>query len=244
MKKHSLTNSQSQLTLDPHGGRITLQLHDLPILTKVTRGDGKEGSTHPCTPNFDEDIRNLFGLQRHGITRNQTIKDITSEGTTLSFTHAITDPGYPKGLILSQKHTLENNIYTLEMTHTNTGEIPMPVNSGEHCYFDAPAGFVGTMINGQELSKMIETHRDGVPLPLNEENEILIPGKPLINLAQSGFEFAMVWVGTDPKSRKDQNYVCIEPVESNPMSNFFGSEESMIEPEQSRTAILKLSLKL
>jgi len=243
MKRTTITEQTSTLEVEHLGARKLLTLENIPLLVKVKREDGKVGSTHPCTPIFGPDTNNLFGLNQHGNTRNQRTQVKKLDANQIEITHTIKDPNYPKGVDFQQHLTLEKNLFKLRTRHTNTGETSVPVNSGEHCYFDAPEGFQGTTVNEQDITQIIENHKDGVPVMLQKINVIHIPGKPKIILEQEGYNFAMLWVGSSPSTgEKDTNYVCIEPVESNPQSNYFGSEESFIDPGMSRMAMFSLAL--
>lgn len=239
------TNSKDKLILDSQGARIQLWLQDELVLTKIERGDGKIGSTHPCTPIFGPDRNNLYGLAQHGNMRNELVNVNSQTENEIKFNYEVIEANYPHGMEVSQKLNLTNNLFKLEMVHTNKGNVPMAVNSGEHCYFDAPKGFEGTFINDLDITEVIQNHKDGVAIKLERENLITIPGKSSIKLTQVGFNFAMLWVGTNPDlTKKDKNYVCIEPVEIDPNLDYFGSVESMIQPGNSRTNWFSLALNL
>lgn len=227
------------LTVNPLGARINLNLGSSSILTSVTRGDGKLGETHPCTPIFGPDKNNLYGLSQHGNMRNE-ICDVTTVGDTVVVNHDITDSPdrYPQGVRVEQRLNVENGTFTLHMTHTNDGETEAPVNGGEHCYFAAPQGYRGTLINGKDIASLIEAD---TTIPLEASNTIEIPGLPKLTLTQEGFRFAMLWVGRNTQGQADGDYVCIEPVEGNPMGEYFGSPESMIQPGSSRSAQFSIS---
>ena len=228
------------LKVTPLGARIDLTLGNTPILTSVTRGDGKLGETHPCAPIFGPDKNNLYGLSQHGNMRNELCDVETVGDDTVVVAHSITDsPGrYPQGVRVEQRLHVENGKFTLNMTHTNNGETEAPVNGGEHCYFAAPQGYRGTLINGKDVTALIEAD---TAIPLEASNVIRIPGLPELVLAQEGFHFAMLWVGRNAQGEVDGNYVCIEPVEGDPLGSYFGSSESMIPAHASRTAKLSIS---
>lgn len=230
------------LTVNPLGARIKVNLGNTRILTSVTRGDGKLGETHPCTPIFGPaDKNNLYGLSQHGNMRSE-LCEITGAGSdTVVVSHKITDsPGrYPQGVRIEQQLNVGNGTFMLRMTHTNDGETEAPVNSGEHLYFAAPQGYRGTLINGKDVTSLIE--RDTV-IPLETSNIIEIPGLPRLTLTQEGLHFAMLWVGRNAQGQMDKDYVCIEPVEGDPSGSYFGSSESMIQPHISRTAQFTISI--
>lgn len=244
MSEINISLSRSRLSVDTLGARKTLALNGTLVLTQVTRGDGKVGSTHPCTPIFGPDRNNLFGLNQHGDTRNQSVEIQKISDSQLEIKHEINDIGYPQRLWLTQIISLSENSYSLEMIHTNKGSENVPVNSGEHCYFNAPKGYTGAQLNRQDLTKIIESHKDGVPIKLKPSNLIEIPGVPPLILEQTGFEYAMIWVGSSPDlTTKDQDYICIEPVENNPESDYFGSTHSLLAPNQIRKALFSLTIK-
>lgn len=229
------------LTVNPLGARIGVNLGNTRILTSVTRGDGKLGETHPCSPIFGPDKNNLYGLSQHGNMRNE-LCEITEAGSdTVVVSHKITDsPGrYPQGVRIEQQLNVRNGTFMLHMTHTNDGETEAPVNGGEHCYFAAPQGYRGTLINGKDITSLIEAD---TAIPLEANNIIKIPGLPELILTQEGFRFAMLWVGRNTQGKTDGDYVCIEPVEGNPMGEYFGSSESMIPPHASRVAQFTISI--
>lgn len=244
MEQTTLTTQADFLTIEHLGARKLLTLNSTPILIKVNRGDGKVGSTHPCTPIFAADHNHIFDLNQHGNTRNEECQVEKVNGNEILITHQITDEHYPAGMLIEQQARLKNSVFELQVTHTNTGNQPAPVNTGEHCYFDAPQGYQGTKINDQDVTDWVTEYKNGYPFPLQASNLINIPGKPAIELKQNGFKFAKLWVGMNSKTgKKDTNYICIEPVEDNPDSDFFGSEASMIQPGESRRAELSIKIK-
>lgn len=234
------TNS---LIIEHLGARKILTLDNHLILTKITRGDGKIASTHPCTPIFGPDRNNRFGLIQHGQTRNQLCAVRLIDPQTLEITHPIDDPGYPSGITITQKLSLSSQKVNITTSHTNHGRAPAPIIYGEHCYFDAPQSFQGTTINGQDITQIVLSYPNGFPIPLTNDNHINIPGKPTIRLTQQALAYAMVWVGYHPETgNQDSDYICIEPVEANPLSDFFGSEASLLQPGQTRTCSFSLTL--
>ena len=235
-----LQSNGESLHVEALGAKITLNLNHIPILGSYPRGDGKQGITHPCTPIFGPDRNNLYGLKQHGMMRTEHC-DIKRVADNILVSHIITDPGYPSGISVKQIMGVERGSFSLVMVHTNLGSQEAAVNSGEHCYFDAPRGYAGTTINGRDITVLIEKNNDGIPIALEETNRIQIPGKPEIELKQNGFNFAMLWVGRNPETKKlDTDYICIEPVEGDPTGDFFGSYASMILPGQSRSAMFSL----
>ena len=229
------------LRVNPVGARIELILGNTPILTSVIRGDGKTGVTHPCSPIFGPDKKGLYGLSQHGNMRNELCELTGAGNDTVIVTHSITDSPdkYPQGVRVEQRLNIGNGTFTLRMTHVNGGETEAPVNGGEHCYFAAPQGHRGTLINGNDITSLIEAD---TAIPLEASNVIKIPGLPELVLTQEGFNFAMLWVGINAQGQKDGDYVCIEPVEGDPSGQYFGSSESMIPPGDERTAHFSISL--
>lgn len=233
----------STLRVHEQGAKITLDLDGVSILGLFDRGDDKKGMTHPCTPIFGPDRKNRYGLSQHGNMRNEQCK-VQLIADSIIVSHNITDKGYPKDLMVKQIMALDDEGFSFVMIHTNNGTESAALNSGEHCYFDAPEGYKGTKVNGRDITSLIEDNWDGFPIMLQSENSIQIPGKPEIVLKQNGFAHAMLWVGKNPDSKKiDKTYVCIEPVEGDPTGNFFGSKKSILEPGASRSAMFSLSLK-
>lgn len=224
------------------GAKIEVSLRSIPLLGLFTRGDRKMGITHPCTPIFGPDRKNLYGLSQHGMMRNEVCQ-VKQEGNEIVVSHEIRDPGYPNGMRVEQRMQITDEIFSFVMTHTNRGEIEAAVNAGEHCYFDAPQGYRGTTINDQDITKLIEENYDGIAIDLKETNSIKIPGKPEYVLEQEGFQKAVVWVGKNPETKViDQTYVCIEPVEDDPFGDFFGSPSSLITPRTSRSCRFSLQI--
>jgi galactose mutarotase-like enzyme len=225
------------------GAKIELSLKGVSVLGLFARGDGKQGVTHPCTPIFGPDRKNRYGLKQHGNMRNEKTKLQKLEDSII-VSHTITDEGYPAGMLVKQIMSVEDGAFSFVMIHTNTGNTKAAVNSGEHCYFDAPQGFAGTKINGEDVTHLIENNWDGIAIPLKETNVIEIPGKPTIELSQNGFNKAMLWVGKNPETKAiDQSYICIEPVEENPAGDYFGSKQSFLLPGQSRSVMFGLKIK-
>jgi hypothetical protein len=240
---YELTNSRGDL-LSVHsvGAKVVVSLNNIPIIGSFARGDGKTGLTHPCTPIFGPDRKKLYGLSQHGNMRNEECL-IEKKNDSIHVSHLITDSGYPAGMKVEQSLSIKDGIFSFEMTHTNAGDKEAFVNAGEHCYFDAPLGYVGTMVNGQDITKLIEDNFDGIAIDILEKNVIQIPGKPVYELAQQGLKKAVVWVGKNPETKEiDKSYVCIEPVEGDPFGDFFGSQESMIRPGESRIIQFSLSM--
>lgn len=218
----------SDLTINPRGTRVEeLILAGLELWGKITRGDGEETSTHPCTPIFGPETSTSYGLPKHGPMRNEEATILTSRSNALAI-YDIHSGTYPKGMSVYQQFRLGINNFSIETTHSNAGSEPAPVNFGEHAYWLTPHGWEGLKINGEDVTDLVK--RDKV-IEWKEINEILIPSLPRILLMQSGLPFANLWVGTNSKGEYDNHYVCIEPVEQDPHSSKgFGSPESLILP--------------
>lgn len=230
------------LTVHKTGAKIEVSLDGEKILGAFKRGDGKTGITHPCTPVFGPDRNNLYGLKQHGNMRNEECT-VTKVVGSVIVSHTITDEGYPEGMMVKQILGIEENVFSFVMIHTNTGTTKSAVNSGQHCYFDAPKGYNGTKINGEDITQLIEDNWDGIAIDLQEINTIEIPGKPGIELVQNGYKKAMLWVGKNPETKEiDETYICIEPVEADPNSKYFGSKESKLIPGQTRSAMFSLRI--
>ena len=225
------------------GARIEkLILDSQLLLTKIARSDGKIGSSHPCVPIFGPETLTSFGLKQHGDARNQLWKILPSEKSEAIFSYEVQDKGYPKGLSVTQRFAITDGVFGLITKCVNNGEKSLPVNFGEHFYWDAlDEGWDKLTIN--DLSMVDEVKKTGV-IKLKHRNIIDFhhKNKKPIVLEQQGLDWAVLWFekANDPVSLK--SWVCIEPIEGNPKEDFFGSEKSMIFPGQSRETELKISL--
>lgn len=232
---------ESRMTINPKGARIeNLTIKGTEALTLVIRGDGKAGSSHPCTPIFGPETTTSYGLPQHGPMRNDDCKVEEQSPDKVVISDEINGGTYPKGLLVRQVFEIKNNVFSVETTHGNKGTENAPVNFCEHFYWNAPKGFEGLTINGIDVTGLVKN--DGLVDAL-ETNEIKIPGLPAIILSQNGFKFFNLWVYKDQDGKCDDNYVCIEPTEGKPDSDFFGSEESMIAPNASRLTRIIISCK-
>jgi galactose mutarotase-like enzyme len=124
---------------------------------------------------------------------------------------------------------------------SNNSNQDLPVNFAEHFYWYAPNGWEGLLVNGTDATEVV---KKDASINLLSKNEIKIPGQKTIILEQKGFSIFRLWAYKNPKTGEyDNNYVCIEPAEGDPVQNFFGSEKSMIKPGQSRITEITISLK-
>src|SRR3989344_2048016 len=237
-EKVEILSGNDKLSVNNHGALIEeLALDGVKILTTVQRGDGKKASTHPCSPIFGSE--KLYGLPQHGPMRNdRTIMLKQKDGVT--FDYDIKGGKYPYGMRVRQEIRIGNETFFLYTRHINTSNQEIPVNFGEHLYWDAPDGWLGLRVNGVDVTDLVK--QNGM-IDLLPENEILIPGKPPISLKQTGLNKAVLWAYEDADGNFDQGYVCIEPVEGEPLSGFFGSKESMINAGISRSTSLEISIK-
>lgn len=239
--------AENSIRINSLGARIEfLKLKGETILTTVKRGDGKQGITHPCTPNFGlvEEAKKL-DLPQHGPARNLpwevAPKDFSQgvEKITRSLSLVVPKTGsFPDGLSVRQEFELAPGKCTLTTTHTNNGEGVAPVVFGEHFYFNvlyAPT-WEGLKINDIDVTDLV---RQNGRVNLESENMIEIPGKPAIIMRQSGLAVAVLWTGGSGDSL-DKHYVCIEPVEMSP--DKFCLLESMIKPGESRTNFVSLEV--
>jgi galactose mutarotase-like enzyme len=236
---YEINVGNSRLVMELQGAVITeLTLDGQRILADTKRGDGKRGVTHPCTPIFGPETTTHFGLPQHGPMRtSETTMQKMSD--TVIVEYHIDCGTYPKGMYVKQTAHLSADSLTITTTHANAGDEPMPVNFGEHLYWDAPEGWEGTKVNGQEVAPLAKS--TGV-IDLKEKNTIEIPGKKAVNLEQTGLLKAVCWSYGSPEKGFDSAYICIEPVEANPQENTFGSPTSMIAPGTHRQTILTFSL--
>lgn len=223
----------SIMVVNPVGARIEeLQLAGVKILTSVARGDGKQASSHPCTPIFGPETTTNYGLPQHGPMRNDECR-FEAVGDHVDLYHEIDCGTYPKGLTVVQRLSLFSRLFSQVTNHINNGEDPAPVNFGEHLYWSAPEGWERLKINGKDVTDAVKS--DEV-IGLDRTNEIKIPGQPTIFLVQEGLPYANLWVYKNVESGQfDGKYVCIEPVELDPRTNPFGRRESMIATYSVRT---------
>jgi len=230
---------ESRMVINPQGARIErLSLGDRLVFGSVVRGDGREASSHPCTPIFGPETNTSFGLPQHGPMRNE-LCTVEERGPNLVIlSHEIKSGSYPQGMHVRQSFAMFGNNFTLETVHTNNGEQDAPVNFGEHFYWAAPNGWEGLRINGDDVTDAV---KNDLVIPLQARNQIVIPGLPEIILEQEGLPVANLWVYHNEETGKyDQDYVCIEPVEGDPTKNSFGSPESMIAPGSSRKTLITI----
>jgi galactose mutarotase-like enzyme len=234
------TNGKNRLIINPHGARIEeLVLERQKIFTKVIRGDGKEGSSHPCIPQFGPEITTSFGLPQHGSARNKDFISIaTDDKVELSLD--IEDGNYPRGLNIKLEHSLSGEKYRLVTKVSNNSDQDLPVNFAQHFYWNVPNGWERLKINGIDVAEIV---KNDASIELKPENIIEIPGQKFIVLEQKGFSIFRLWAYKNPETCEyDKNYVCIEPAEGDPIRNYFGSDASMIKPGQSRTAEIFIKL--
>ena len=242
-----LINRENWVEIDLVGARIKrLVLDNKIVLSSFTRIDGKVGSTHPCTPNFDKDKRGVgTQLPQHGPARNEVWEKLEERSNKLRLGYKIDGKLYPEflGLEVEQVFLLENNLFTITTMHVNKGSQAMPVNFGEHFYFKTlKSGWERVMVNGVKIAKKVK-----ITGRVNLKNHNIITGLGVgdINMEISGLPMATTWAGCD-ENKYDQEYVCIEPVEGRRAfgddPGFFGTKESMIQAGDSRTTIIKLSL--
>ncbi len=208
------------------------------ILTSVLRGDGKRAATHPCTPNFGPETDTSFGLPQHGPMRNDTVR-IERKENEVTAIYSVNCGTYPPGLTVIQRFTLSHGVFSLETIHTNTSNTPLPVNFGEHLYWDTPDGWDGTVLNGVNITDAIRTND---VVELKSTNILQLPGKPAVKLTQSGLPLAMCWAYGSQDRGFDSRYACIEPIQGNPKEHYFGSQASLLAPSSTHTVTLAVSL--
>lgn len=231
----------SRLVINPRGAKIEeLTLKGQKILTKVRRADLTQASTHPCIPLFGPEGKPIkYNLPQHGSARKKDFDVSMVEGDII-LSQEIVDGQYPKGLNIRQVHSLSEEEYCLRTIVSNNSTEALPVNFAEHFYWDTPGGWGGLIINGKDVEDIVR--RDGAISALKGKNVIHIPLRRGIILDAKGFSILQLWTDKNPEGKFDQHYVCIEPAEGDPANNFFGSETSMIKPQQSRTTEIKISL--
>lgn len=226
----SVSKGNNSVVLNSYGAYITsLSLNGVTVLTTVTRGDSKQAATHPCTPNFGPETATSYGLPQHGPMRTSEVV-MNAGNDVITAAYSIQAGTYPKGMEITQTAKLDEKSFTLETVHFNSSNIPLPLNFGEHCYWDAPDGWDGIMVNGIDITAAVSAND---VIELREENLIEIPGKPRVILRQSGLPLAMCWAYGNHNDGFDAAYVCIEPIQGNPKRDFFGSEASLLAPSAS-----------
>jgi galactose mutarotase-like enzyme len=235
---YEISIGNSKLVMESHGAVIAeLTLGGQRILADAKRADGKRGVTHPCTPIFGPETTTHFGLPQHGPMRtSETTMQKTSD--TVIVEYHIDCGTYPKGMYVKQTAHLTQDTLTLTTTHANAGDEPMPVNFGEHLYWDTPDGWEGAEVNGQIVAELAKA--TGV-IDLQEKNTIELPGKKPVHITQLGLQKAVCWAAGSSEKGFDSTYICIEPVEANPQENAFGSPSSMIAPGTHRQTVLTFS---
>lgn len=218
-------NRKNSMRINPFGARIEeVVLGGVPILVSVTRGDGKVGSTHPCTPIFGPEKTTSFGLSQHGAMRNSLCEVLTENNKGVTFRHMINEGTYPQGVRVDQRIELLDDAFHVTTFHWNKGKKRAPVNFAEHLYWATPKGWEGLKINGEDVTQQV---KDDEVIPLIGLNTIEIPGQPKMILGINGFEVVNLWAYKDETGKYDTHYVCIEPVEKNPKTFPFGSEKTM-----------------
>ncbi len=244
----SLTDGEHSVSVDLVGGKITqLVLGGKTVLGSFDRIDGGVGETHPCTPNFGP-VDEKYGVKQHGPGRKLPWERVSDDGDEkLKMRLEIDGDDYPKfaGLVVEQAFSFESGEFVVTTTHTNNGKDKMPINFGEHFYFNTPlVSWDGLEINGRSMKDKVKN--TGV-IGLLDENIISGLSVGEIILKQEGLEKAVLWTGRNREEEFDKHYVCIEPVEGSPVEGnnpgFFGSDDSMIPSGESRTTVIKLSLK-
>jgi len=239
---------ESFIKVRSHGGFIeNVTLQGQKIWTAVMRGDGKEGATHICVPNFGRRDKPM-GLSHHGPWREMDLKELSAEEGRSSILEGEINEGEYTNVHCIQTTTVIDDTFTLTIDLTNESQSERPANLGVHGYFDTENGWEGTKINGREITAGMLDGRTNKPgtviLDLKINNTIQIPGKKPLVLEVDGFKKAVVWVyqklNGDQPPTFDQNYICIEPIEDIPES--FGRPESQIPPGGSRTVTMSLKI--
>lgn len=230
----------SIITVAREGARLQdLEILNTKVLTAPTRGDGKDASTHLCTPIFGPETTTSYGIAQHGDFRNQThTPRITEMG--FGFSSNIDDGTLPKGASVDLIYRLSPYALTITTTYFNSGSVPVPINSGVHFYWYSPEGWDGLVINGNDVTQRV---KDDDIIPLKSTNLIKIPGRPEYLLRQFGLNCANLWAYRDPETGEyDQHYVAIEPVERDPKTNPFGSADSLLLPRSFRQTIVDIEI--
>lgn len=234
-----LISGKNRVEINPLGFKIEyLSLDNYIYLNKFVRSDGKPGTSHPCLPIFGPEITTNFNLLQHGNARNSMAKIITQSATQLKLRHEVSEGDYPAGLIFEQDFKLTTQSFELKSTFTNTSHQPLPVNFAQHFYWNAPKGWAELKINHKNMAELVKGDQG---FEWQKENIIEIPSLPAIILKQTNLPYVQLWSGQKDNTY-DQNYVCIEPAQGKPRSNYFGSKESLIYPQQTINIKIDLSL--
>lgn len=225
MNTIQLAFKEWDLVVDLDGGRIdSLKNRGILILGSFERIDGKRGNTHVCIPNFANDGVKKYGLPFHGYFRNgpwviiQKIDNLLEIGCETM------------GMFVRQIFSVNSEYLSQRIIIENRSEEEKPINAAIHNYWASELGWQGLTLNGFDLSIGIK-QSDFVNL--RQLNDLDIPGKPLIKWQLSGFSYAKLWTGFLEEGNNkifDNNYFCIEPIMEKD-ENFFGSEESMLQPK-------------
>lgn len=241
--KYTIAQGKNSLTVLSQGAKIEALVFDgINILANTTRGDGKPGITHPCTPNFGlPEGAKKYGLMQHGPMRNDEVELVNKTDSSLEFRYEVKLPEYPLGLVVLRKFELTDTSLTVIVVHKNTGTKPIPVAYGEHLYFNAPQGIDGVLVNGENIA---DKARADTAFPWQEKNILEIPGLPVLEINQKNLNFVNVWVGKNLAGEFDSRYICVEPIEADQHSDYFGSEASMILPNEQRAVQFTIRSKM
>ena len=235
-----LQNGNSELVINPDGGRVeSLKLDGHHTLISVTRGDGKKGSTHPCSPIFGPETTTAFGLSQHGPVRTTVMEVVHQTQDSVTLTTEIKQGSYPRNVFIEQLFELGPQSLLITTTHINNGSQAVPVNFGEHFYWSTPHGWDDIKLNGITVADKVKSNGTE---SLNKVNTIEIEGLPPICLEQTGMNTAVIWAYKKTDGTFDTEYACIEPAEGDPMADFFGTKESLIAPNTRRVTTLHISI--
>lgn len=225
--QHELEQEPYSMRVNPLGARIEeVVLGGFPILVSVQRGDGKHASTHPCTPIFGPETHTSFGLPQHGAMRNSLCQVMHTGAREIELSHDIHEGTYPEGVRVRQVFKLIDDKFYVMTFHVNEEKDPAPVNFAEHLYWNAPYGWEGLKVNGEDVTEAVKN--DGI-ISLKDQSLIQIPGMPEILLGQINLPYANLWAYQNPETGNyDNHYVCIEPVQHRPEE--FGSAQTMLYP--------------
>jgi len=262
MKHIKIRNKKWKVEIDLHGGRnVNLLYGDRCILGTYNRIDGKLGNTHICVPNFAHEGVQEFDLPFHGPARNQRWNIVQPDYVRHSGKPQLdngarpeSDPGlnqdeklkifcllpqtekYRADLLVSQTFEFHENNFIHKVTVEHQGGEPVPLNIGIHNYWNSPNGWYGALVNGEDITRKVKINGD---ISLKKKNTIELPRMQAILWEVEGFTHAVVW-SAFKGSDFDNTYVCIEPVRG--IGEFFGSEKSIIKPEQKINVCQKITI--
>jgi len=235
----NISNNGWDIAVNLQGGRIEeLDFKGTRVLGTYNRIDGKVGNTHVCLPSFDKEGESQYNLPFHGLVRIAQWTMTANAPNSLSIS-CITPSSnfYPAEFEVIQTFTLDKSFtHTVKVTHIKGRKVPL--NIGYHYYWDTPNGWNGTMIQKEDRTNDIKTNGF---INLQKSNSIVFPHAQY-ELVSHGFRSAVLWTSFKESEEKQkefsQDFCCIEPIVQWP--SYFGSEKSMIHPNETVSASVEI----